>query len=177
MCELEALIFMNRRRDTVRKIDPMITCRPWNPVAIKKVDPNAESAMQNGASVYSKPWNSVNTAPNVMVRANALVALAFILFIMAWCAHVTETPEDRRRMVFSSGILIGLKELIDMGGHIWPSSTVGEILLWKNAQKKETKNNTSERINNTIPVFRPFITMSEWFPWEVDSRWMSRHHI
>jgi hypothetical protein len=57
------------------------------------------------------------------------VALAFILFIIAWWAHVTETPEERRRMVFSSGILIGLKELIDIGGHICPSSTVGEILL------------------------------------------------
>jgi hypothetical protein len=96
---------------------------------MKNVDPKAESAIQNGASMYSNPWNSVNTPPSRMVRARALVALAFILFIIAWWAHVTETPEERRRMVFSSGILIGLKELIDIGGHICPSSTVGEILL------------------------------------------------
>jgi hypothetical protein len=112
-----------------------------------------------------------------MVNARALVAADFILFIIAWWAHVTETPDDRRRMVFRRGILIGLKELMDKGGHIWPSSTVGEILLWKNAQKKDTKKNTSEMMNSTMPVFRPFITISEWFPWEVDSRWMSRHHI
>jgi hypothetical protein len=71
----------------------------------------------------------VKIPPSRMVSAKALVALAFILFIIAWWAQVTETPEDRRRMVFSSGILIGLKELIDMGGHICPNSTVGEILL------------------------------------------------
>ncbi len=83
MCNLEALIFMNRKSDTVKKIEPMITCRPWNPVAMKNVDPKAESAMQNGASVYSNPWNSVNTPPRRIVSAKALVALAFILFIIA----------------------------------------------------------------------------------------------
>ena len=40
-----------------------------------------------------------------------------------------ETPDDNRRIVFRSGILIGLNEVIDRGGHICPNSTVGEILL------------------------------------------------
>jgi len=71
---------------------------------------------------------------------------------------VTVTPEERRRMVFRRGILIGLKEMISWGGQFCPSSTVGEILLWKKAQKKETKNKISEVINKIIPVFRPFIT-------------------
>jgi len=66
--------------------------------------------------------------------------------------------------VFRSGILIGLKEMIDKGGHLCPSSGVGEILLWKNAQKNETKNRTSERINKIIPVLSPFMTKFEWFP-------------
>jgi len=30
---------MCRKRHVNRKIDPMITWSPWNPVAIKKVDP------------------------------------------------------------------------------------------------------------------------------------------
>jgi hypothetical protein len=51
-----------------------------------------------------------------------------------------------------------------MGGHIWPSSTFGEILLWKNAQKKDAKNSTSDEMNRIIPVFRPFITIKEWCP-------------
>jgi hypothetical protein len=42
---------------------------------------------------------------------------------------VIETPDDNKRIVFRRGILIGLKELIDRGGHICPNSTVGEILL------------------------------------------------
>jgi hypothetical protein len=113
----------------------------------------------------------------VIVNARALAALSFILFIMAWCAHVTETPDERRRIVFNRGILIGLNEIIDIGGHICPSSIVGEILLWKNAQKKETKKHTSDRMNSTIPVFSLFMTMSEWFPCDVDSRWISRHHM
>jgi hypothetical protein len=143
---------------------------------MKNVDPKAESAMQNGASMYSNPWKAVNVAPSRMVIVRALVALDFILFIMAWCAHVTDTPDESRRMVFKRGILIGLNAVIDRGGHIWPSSTVGEILLWKNAQKNDTKKNTSDAMNRIIPVFSPFITISEWWPCEVDSRWMSRHH-
>jgi hypothetical protein len=60
--------------------------------------------------------------------------------------------------VFIRGILIGLKVVIDREGQFWPNSTVGEILLWKNAQKKDTKNNTSDTINRIIPIFKPFIT-------------------
>lgn len=50
------------------------------------------------------------------------------------------------------------------------------MLLWKKAQKNDTKNNTSEAMNKTIPVFNPFITMLEWFPCVDPSRWISRHH-
>lgn len=39
------------------------------------------------------------------------------------------------------------------------------------------KNNTSDKMNNTIPVFNPFDTRAVWFPWVVASRWMSRHHV
>jgi hypothetical protein len=62
--------------------------------------------------------------------------------------------------VFNSGILMGLNGVIPAGGHICPNSTEGEILLWKKAQKKDTKKKTSEMMNRTIPVFSPFITGS-----------------
>jgi len=81
-----------------------------------------------------------------------------------------DTPEERRRIVFSRGILIGLKELIEWGGHACPISTVGEILLWKKAQKKEAKKNTSDVINRIIPAFRPFITKKVCHPWDDASR-------
>jgi len=77
--------------------------------------------------------------------------------------------------VFSNGILIGLKELIAIGGQCCPNSILGEILLWKNPQKNETKKNTSDVINKTIPVFSPFITIKECTPCKEASRCTSRH--
>jgi len=53
---------------------------------------------------------------------------------------------------------------------------VGEILLWKNPQKNDTKKNTSDEMNRIIPIFSPFITRKECAPWAEASRWMSRHH-
>lgn len=71
----------------------------------------------------------MNRAPNKTVIARALLDFLIDFFIISWCAHVTLTPEDRRRIVFRRGILIGLNDLIDEGGHLCPSSTEGEILL------------------------------------------------
>lgn len=42
-----------RIKHVIRNVVPIITCSPWNPVAIKNVDPYAESAIVNGASMYS----------------------------------------------------------------------------------------------------------------------------
>ena len=97
----------------------------------------------------------------MIVRIKASLALLKFLFNISWCDQVMDTPDDNKRIVFRSGILIGLNEVIDKGGHICPNSTVGEILLWKNAQKNEMKKNTSDEMNKTIPVFRPFITKFE----------------
>jgi hypothetical protein len=143
---------------------------------MKKVDPNLESAIQKGDSMYSNPWNVVKIAPRIIVIVRESFALLKFFLSISWWDHVMVIPDDRRRIVFIKGILMGLKDIIDIGGHVCPNSTVGEILLWKNAQKKEVKNSTSDAMNKIIPVFRPFITRSEWFPWEDDSRWTSRHH-
>lgn len=47
---------------------------------------------------------------------------------------------------------------MDIGGHIEPSSIVGDKLEWKKAQKKERKNKTSEVMNKIIPHFSPATT-------------------
>jgi len=65
----------------------------------------------------------------VIVRANEYLAFLKFFLIISWWDHVILTPEDNNKIVFSKGILIGLKELIDIGGHICPNSTVGEMLL------------------------------------------------
>jgi len=92
------------------------------------------------------------------VIAREILALLKLPFNISWWDHVIDTPEDRSRIVFRRGILIGLNALILIGGHSCPSSTVGEILLWKNAQKNEMKKNTSDEMNRIIPIFSPFIT-------------------
>lgn len=42
--------FNCRSRHTVRKEVPMMTCRPWNPVVTKKVEPYTPSEIVKGAS-------------------------------------------------------------------------------------------------------------------------------
>jgi hypothetical protein len=46
-----------------------------------------------------------------------------------------------------------------MSGQVDPTSIVGDNLVWKNAQKNDTKNKTSEIINMIIPNRRPFVTI------------------
>lgn len=68
------------------------------------------------------------------------------------------TPEANKVAVLRSGTEYGFSGLIPIGGHVHPSSGVGDRLLWKNAQKKAKKNKTSEVINKTIPHRSPFVT-------------------
>jgi hypothetical protein len=49
-------------------IVPIITCKPWNPVAIKKVVPYTPSAKVNGASKYSYPCKAVKAIANTTVN-------------------------------------------------------------------------------------------------------------
>ena len=72
---------------------------------------------------------------------------------------MTDTPDDNKIKVFNRGILKGLNGLMPIGGQNSPISMFGERLLWKNAQKNEKKNNTSEIINKIIPHFNPLITL------------------
>jgi hypothetical protein len=57
-----------------------------------------------------------------------------------------------------------------------PSSIVGDRLEWKNAQKNDTKNRTSDTINKIIPHRNPVVTTFVCSPWYVPSRVTSRHH-
>lgn len=127
--------------------------------------------------MYSNPWKREKIIPKEIVKIKAILDLLKLFFNISWWDHVTVTPEDKSKIVFIRGILIGLKARMVIGGHAWPISIVGEILLWKKAQKNETKKKTSDEIKSTIPVFSPFITKLEWLPCLEDSRWMSRHHV
>ena len=62
-------------------------------------------------------------------------------------------------IVFIRGTPKGLKAWMPIGGHIEPSSILGDKLLWKKAQKKEKKNITSEQMNRSIPHRSPVSTI------------------
>lgn len=173
---VELIIFFNRFIEYNKKIEPMITWSPWKPVAMKKLDPKEVSEIVKGAETYSNPWKAEKIAPNKTVKLKDKMEILNSPFNNEWCLHVTDTPEDNKRIVFKSGILIGLKGRIPTGGQDCPNSTVGEILLCKKAQKKDTKNKISDKINKIIPIFNPFITELECHPWIEDSRWISSHH-
>jgi len=79
-------------------------------------------------------------------------------------------------MVFNRGISIGLNTKIPFGGHFIPISIEGESLAWKNLQKNDKKNITSEMINRIIPILIIFNTFDVWFPWREVSVLISRHH-
>jgi len=80
------------------------------------VEPKAESAIEKGASIYSNPCSIENKIPSVIVICNLVFDLLKFFLSISWWDHVTVTPEDSNRIVFNSGILMGLNEMIDIGG-------------------------------------------------------------
>jgi hypothetical protein len=122
------------------------------------------------------PCKEEKYRPKITVRSNPIRLFLYPPPKSEWWAHVIETPEDNKMIVFIRGMFRGLNSLIPKGGQIAPSSGLGEILLWKKAQKNEKKNNTSEVMKKIIPNFIPSITLLGWAPSKVDSRKTSRHH-
>jgi hypothetical protein len=105
---------------------------------------------------YSYACSAVKYSPNSTVKNNPWVSCLALFSRKPWCAHVTVTPEANRIAVFNNGTCIGLNGWIPVGGQVDPSSIVGDNLVWKNAQKNDTKNNTSDTINKFIPHRNPF---------------------
>jgi len=155
---------------------PIITCRPWKPVDIKKIDPNTLSAIVNELFIYSDSWRAVKYIPKQIVIVRDISALYRFFDNNLWCLHVIVKPEVNKIAVFNNGTLIGSIILIPLGGHMHPSSILGDKLLWKNAQKNAKKKQISLIINNSIPSRRFFWTYDVCLPIYVASRTMSRDH-
>jgi len=103
---------MIRYEVVVKNIVPMITCKPWNPVATKNVLPYDESEMENSACIYSMVWSIVKYMPSRQVIASDKFEFFMFIFIISLWAQVTEMPELTRIIVFSRGTFMGLKGLI-----------------------------------------------------------------
>lgn len=155
---------------------PIKTCKPWNPVATKKLDPYAPSAIVKVASLYSLPWRKEKYTPRITVLAKPWIPFGRSPSISLWCAQVTVTPEASKTPVFNKGISKGFKGTIPEGGQQEPNSKLGANLLWKYAQKKAKKKQISDTINKIMPQRNPFDTCIVWNPWNVASRIISRHH-
>ena len=125
--------------------------------------------MQNGASIYSKACKLVNIKPKITVKVKPVNASFFSPLTILWWAQVTVAPELKSMAVFNKGTEKGLRGSTPKGGHITPISIEGDKLLWKKAQKKDTKKSTSETINNKKPSFKPVTVALVWKPWYVDS--------
>ena len=151
----------------LKKAVPTTTWKPWKPVAIKKTEPYTESAIENGASIYSKTWSAVNNRPNNTVESKPVKDSFLFPLTILWWAQVTVAPELNRTVVFNKGTEKGSKGWIPKGGHEHPISIAGERALWKKAQKKEKNNKISETINRINPIFSPYRVLFVWWPWKV----------
>lgn len=158
--------FLNSRYNmAINIIVPTITCTPWNPVAIKNVDPYTESANVNDASIYSSACKYKKYTPNKQVVVNLIRASESCLASIEWWAHVTVTPDKSKMAVLSNGTEKASMTVIPTGGHIIPISQEGANDEWKKAQKNLKKNITSLTINKSIPVINPLITNKLCHPW------------
>lgn len=67
----------------------------------------------------------MKVAPNNTVSSKEIKLALKSPSSIAWWVHVTETPEETKRMVFKKGMPLGSKGEIPTGGHTPPSSTAG----------------------------------------------------
>lgn len=110
-----------------------------------------------------------------MVTPKAMHASNFEPYTIEWWAQVTEAPDDNNKKVLRRGTFQGSKVVINAGGQTPPIAGLGLKLEWKNAQKKAKKNITSDKMNNNIPIFKPFWTELVCWPSIVLSLITSRH--
>ena len=61
------------------------------------------------------------------------------------------TPDESSTAVFNKGTRKGLSGFIPVGGQVTPISTLGDRLLWKKAQKKAKKKQTSDVMKSIMP--------------------------
>ena len=124
------------------------------------------------------PLNALNAVGELQTKRSVslIIDFKFLIFLCSVCTVRIVTPEASRITVFINGTCLGLNGWIPVGGQVDISSIVGDSLVWKNAQKSDTKNETSETMNRIIPHRNPFVTIFVCNRWYVPSRVTSRHH-
>ena len=159
-----------RTRQNNKKIVPIVTWSPWNPVVTKKVVPKTLSFQWKVIPyLYSIIWQNKNTVPKRTVTNKCLAkkrdSVRFTYLKRARCAKVIATPEDNNKIVLTKGNPQTSKDWILFGGQMLPTEIDGDKLTWKKAQKNAKKNITSDTINRAIPNLNPWRTTHVWCPW------------
>ena len=73
-------------------------------------------------------------------------------------AQVTDTPLLSRRKVFKTGMENGSTFMTPIGGHVLPTSLIGDMALWKKPQNQAEKNRTSDKIKMSMATLSPSFT-------------------
>jgi len=133
--------------------------------------------MVKGVTLYSNLWILVKTTEHLRVRISPVVTPSLFPARILLCLQVTLTPDLRRMRVFFRGIPILSTVSIPLGGNWTQISTTGTRAEWKNLQKNALKKKISFTMNHSTPILWDPVTLRVWFPWNVDSRVMSRHQI
>lgn len=60
-------MFIIRINIKIKKIEPIKTWIPWNPVAIKKIEPKHPSLKEKKDILYSNNWQTKKKIPNEKV--------------------------------------------------------------------------------------------------------------
>jgi hypothetical protein len=91
--------------------------------------------------------------------------------------QVIVIPDESKIIVFTKGRPHGSRVIIFFGGQADPISTAAFKLQWRNPQKNELKNMTSERIKRIKANLIPFCTFTVWCPSYVLSIITSINHL
>src|ERR1700723_1353653 len=111
---------MGGKRQTIRKVEPMMTWAPWKPVAMKNAAPYMLPEKWNAAWAYSQACTQVKVSPSAMVSTRPKIKPLRLFSKSAWWAHVTVVPDVSRISVLSSGKCQGSKVSMPLGGQTPP---------------------------------------------------------
>lgn len=103
-------------------IKPANTCKPCNPVEIKKIEPYVADEMQKEQVKYSVICTNKKIDPREIPKDKDNMHVCRVAEV--W-DHVMKTADDNNRVVPNNGIVKASKACSPCKGHVKPVHTVG----------------------------------------------------
>jgi len=114
--------------------------------------------------MYSVACRYVKYPPSRTVTSRPRITPDLSWQSILWWAQVTLTPEESKTTVLRRGTEKVSRATMPTGGQQQPSSTAGLRELWKKAQKKAPKKQTSDKMKRIMPDRKPVMTLGVWDP-------------